>query len=343
MKKNTLYKSIVLCTLAVATFSIHAEDPKKEYPQWYKFFEPIMSDYAKLNWYNVFKNNGYDVTKPPTTPTIKKNYLGQIEQEHFDDSKQYSFKDVAGDIPEDIVDLIEQLKDSQRFVDFGLQVPKGILLYGPPGTGKTLFARAIAGEADAGFFHASGSEFIEMFVGVGAQRVRQLFSQADTYIKTHPGKKAIIFIDEIDSIGGSRSSYGMGNSEQQQTINELLNQMDGYKTNNDIIVIAATNVVDMLDTALTRPGRFDIHIEIPLASYKTRVAVLNHYVQKIPTDKVGVINIDAIARATEGFSNADLKMVVDYAAKLAVRTKSVQVTQKHFEQAAQKIKEQQNK
>src|SRR5213075_1959229 len=209
--------------------------------------------------------------------------------------------DVAG--VEEAKDLLEEiiafLKDPKKFTKLGGRIPKGVLLMGSPGTGKTLLSRAIAGEAGVPFFSISGSDFVEMFVGVGASRVRELFEQ---------GKKhapCIIFIDEIDAVGRHRGAgLGGGHDEREQTLNQLLVEMDGFESNEGVILIAATNRPDVLDPALLRPGRFDRHVVVPLPDLKGREGILKVHTRKTPLSEV---DLDAIARGTPGFSGADLE------------------------------------
>ncbi|KAI0727233.1 ATP-dependent metallopeptidase Hfl [Fomitopsis betulina] len=241
----------------------------------------------------------------------------------------YKFSDVHGvdEAKDELQEVVEFLKDPTTFATLGGKLPKGVLLTGPPGTGKTMLARAVAGEAGVPFFFASGSDFDEMFVGVGARRVRELFASAR---KRQP---AIIFIDELDAIGGKRS-----NRDQQylrQTLNQLLVEMDGFLPNEGVIVIAATNFPDSLDPALVRPGRFDRHIAVPLPDVRGRVQILNHHMKDVTTEH----GVDAmvIARGTPGFSGADLQNMVNMAAVQASREGAKAVDLKHFEWAKDRI------
>lgn len=245
----------------------------------------------------------------------------------------FTFRDLAGDIPEDIREIADVIRDPLPFSRVGAHVPKGILLYGPPGTGKTSIARAIAGEAAADFFQASGSEFIELYVGMGPKRVRELFDQA------RKCTKAIIFIDEIDAIGIKRT--GETNSEYRNTLNELLRQMDGF-TGNNITVIAATNRVEDLDAALLRPGRFDRLVEIPLPNQQSREDIFKLYGAKITYH--GPLTIYAeLAQKSFGFSGADIKNVINEAAVLAAREKSDSVTEEHLRKSLDKAVQQKRK
>ena len=242
------------------------------------------------------------------------------------------FDDVAGidEAKEELEEIVDYLKDPMRFQRLGGKIPKGALLVGPPGTGKTLLARAIAGEANVPFFTISGSDFVEMFVGVGASRVRDMFEQAK---KNAP---CIIFIDEIDAVGRSRGAgLGGGNDEREQTLNQLLVEMDGFEANEGIILIAATNRPDVLDPALLRPGRFDRQVVVPNPDLIGREKILNVHIKKVPLGPD--VNVRTIARGTPGFSGADLANLVNEAALLAARRNKRLVTNKEFEDAKDKI------
>jgi len=246
--------------------------------------------------------------------------------------KKVTFKDVAGveEAKEELKEIIDFLKDPQKFQRLGGRIPKGVLLVGAPGTGKTLLARAVAGEADVPFFSISGSDFVEMFVGVGASRVRDLFEQ---------GKKhapCLIFIDEIDAVGRQRGAgLGGGHDEREQTLNQLLVEMDGFDSNEGIILIAATNRPDILDSALLRPGRFDRRIVVNMPDVKGREEILRVHVRRIPIDKD--VDLKILARSTPGFSGADLSNMVNEAALLAARNGQEKVTMKDFEAAKDKV------
>ena len=247
-------------------------------------------------------------------------------------SGRVMFRDVAGcdEAKEEVVEIVEYLKDPQKFQKLGGKIPKGVLLAGPPGTGKTLLARAIAGEANVPFFSISGSDFVEMFVGVGASRVRDLFEQ---------GKKnapCIIFIDEIDAVGRHRGAgLGGGNDEREQTLNQLLVEMDGFETNEGVILIAATNRPDVLDPALTRPGRFDRQVIVSLADIRGREAILKVHMSKVPL--AADVDPFVIAQGTPGFSGADLANLVNEAALLAARRNQRSVMMRDFEEAKDKV------
>jgi len=243
-----------------------------------------------------------------------------------------TFEDVAGvdEAKEDLEEIVEFLRDPQKFQRLGGRIPRGVLLVGPPGTGKTLLARAIAGEASVPFFTISGSDFVEMFVGVGACRVRDMFEQAK---KNAP---CIIFIDEIDAVGRHRGAgLGGGNDEREQTLNQLLVEMDGFEANEGVILIAATNRPDVLDPALLRPGRFDRQIVVPNPDVIGREKILKVHVRKVPL--APGVNLRTIARGTPGFSGADLMNLVNEAALLAARRGKRLVTMHEFEDAKDKV------
>ncbi|MGX9355288.1 ATP-dependent zinc metalloprotease FtsH [Roseobacteraceae bacterium S113] len=243
-----------------------------------------------------------------------------------------TFDDVAGidEAKEELEEIVEFLRNPQKFSRLGGKIPKGALLVGPPGTGKTLLARAIAGEAGVPFFTISGSDFVEMFVGVGASRVRDMFEQAK---KNAP---CIVFIDEIDAVGRARGAgYGGGNDEREQTLNQLLVEMDGFEANEGVIIVAATNRRDVLDPALLRPGRFDRQVTVPNPDIKGREKILNVHARKIPLGPDADMRI--IARGTPGFSGADLANLVNEAALMAARVGRRFVTMEDFEQAKDKV------
>lgn len=249
-----------------------------------------------------------------------------------EDEIKVTFKDVAGaeEAKDEVSELVDFLKDPTKFQKLGGRIPSGVLMVGSPGTGKTLLARAIAGEAKVPFFTISGSDFVEMFVGVGASRVRDMFETA----KKHA--PCIIFIDEIDAVGRHRGAgVGGGHDEREQTLNQLLVEMDGFEGNEGVIVIAATNRPDVLDPALLRPGRFDRQVVVPLPDIRGREQILKVHVRKIPesTD----VKLGIIARGTPGFSGADLANLVNEAALFAARENSKDVNMSHFERAKDKI------
>ena len=243
-----------------------------------------------------------------------------------------TFDDVAGidEAKEELEEIVEFLRHPQKFSRLGGKIPKGALLVGPPGTGKTLLARAIAGEAGVPFFTISGSDFVEMFVGVGASRVRDMFEQAK---KNAP---CIVFIDEIDAVGRSRGvGYGGGNDEREQTLNQLLVEMDGFEANEGIIIVAATNRPDVLDPALLRPGRFDRQVQVPNPDIKGREKILGVHARKVPLGPD--VDLRIIARGTPGFSGADLANLVNESALMAARVGRRFVTMEDFENAKDKV------
>ncbi|OWY37576.1 cell division protein FtsH [Xenophilus sp. AP218F] len=248
------------------------------------------------------------------------------------DSNTVVFADVAGcdEAKEEVKEIVDYLRDPSRYQSLGGRIPRGILLAGSPGTGKTLLAKAIAGEAKVPFFSISGSDFVEMFVGVGAARVRDMFEQAK---KNSP---CIIFIDEIDAVGRQRGAgLGGGNDEREQTLNQLLVEMDGFDTNSTVIVIAATNRPDVLDPALQRPGRFDRQVIVPLPDIRGREQILNVHMRKVPI--AADVNAEVIARGTPGFSGADLANLINEAALFAARRNKRLVDMEDLESAKDKI------
>ncbi|MBO4424924.1 MAG: ATP-dependent zinc metalloprotease FtsH [Spirochaetales bacterium] len=264
---------------------------------------------------------------------------GQMMQFGKSHAKQYTdkdikitFKDVAGqkEAKYELQEVVEFLKDPKKYSEIGAKIPKGVLLVGPPGTGKTLIAKAVAGEAGVSFFHTSGSDFVEMFVGMGAARVRDLFDQGRKH------SPCILFIDEIDAVGRSRGSgLGGGHDEREQTLNQILVEMDGFDTTTGVIVIAATNRADVLDPALLRPGRFDRQVAITLPNINEREDILKIHASHVKTDPE--VDLKKIARATPGASGADLANLVNEAALFATRQGRKMVTMADFEQARDKM------
>jgi cell division protease FtsH len=251
---------------------------------------------------------------------------------YHDEGKKVSFTDVAGqkDAKFELEEVVEFLKNPQKFTKMGARIPKGVLLVGMPGTGKTLMARSVAGEAGVAFFHMSGSDFVEMFVGVGASRVRDLFEQGR---KNSP---CIIFIDELDAVGRTRGAgYGGGHDEREQTLNQLLVEMDGFDSKDNVIILAATNRPDVLDPALLRPGRFDRQVVIAMPDIKEREAILQIHSSKIQMDKA--IDLANIAKATPGMSGADIANLVNEAALFAARKDKNEVQMSDFEEARDKV------
>ena len=250
-----------------------------------------------------------------------------------EDKNKITFKDVAG-LPEEreeLQEIVEFLKYPKKFIDMGARIPKGVLLVGQPGTGKTLLAKAVAGEAGVPFFSISGSDFVEMYVGVGASRVRELFSEAKS-----KGGPCIIFIDEIDAVGRQRGAgLGGGHDEREQTLNQLLVEMDGFGTNSGIIVLAATNRPDILDRALQRPGRFDRQIIVPAPDVKAREEILQLYAKKKKLAKD--IDLSVLAKNTAGFTGADLENMMNEAALLAARKDRTTITMEDLEDAMTKV------
>ena len=251
---------------------------------------------------------------------------------HSDEKIKVTFKDVAGadEAKQELEEVVEFLKHPKKFNDLGARIPKGVLLFGPPGTGKTLLARAVAGEAGVPFFSISGSDFVEMFVGVGASRVRDLFEQAK---KNAP---CIVFIDEIDAVGRQRGAgLGGGHDEREQTLNQLLVEMDGFGVNEGIIIIAATNRPDILDPALLRPGRFDRQIVVDRPDVRGREEILKVHVKGKPLAKE--VDLDVLARRTPGFTGADLSNLVNEAALLAARRNKKRVEMGEMEEAVERV------
>ncbi|HHY75750.1 MAG TPA: ATP-dependent metallopeptidase FtsH/Yme1/Tma family protein [Firmicutes bacterium] len=246
--------------------------------------------------------------------------------------EKVTFADVAGceEAKEELQEIVDFLKNSKKYVEMGARIPKGVLLFGPPGTGKTYIARAVAGEAGVPFLSISGSDFVEMFVGVGAARVRDLFEQAK---KRAP---AIVFIDEIDAVGRMRGAgMGGGHDEREQTLNQLLVEMDGFSTNQGIIVMAATNRPDILDPALLRPGRFDRHVVLDKPDLRARVEILKVHTRGKPLSKD--VDLEVIAKSTAGFTPADLENLVNEAALLAARRRKRKITMEEIEEATQRV------
>ena len=258
--------------------------------------------------------------------------FGKSRARLVENTKKVTFADVAGadEAKQELEEVVDFLKDPAKFQRLGGKIPKGVLMVGPPGTGKTLLAKAVAGEADVPFFSISGSDFVEMFVGVGASRVRDMFAQAK---KNAP---CLLFIDEIDAVGRHRGAgLGGGNDEREQTLNQLLVEMDGFEDKENVILIAATNRPDVLDPALLRPGRFDRQVTVTNPDKKGREEILKVHVKKVPLAKD--VNLSVIARGTPGFSGADLANLVNEAALLAARKNKTKVTSKDFDEAKDKV------
>lgn len=249
-----------------------------------------------------------------------------------DDKKKITFEDVAGtdEEKEELKEIVEFLKQPKKFVELGARIPKGVLLVGPPGTGKTLLAKAVSGEAGVPFFSISGSDFVEMFVGVGASRVRDLFEQAK---KNAP---SIVFIDEIDAVGRHRGAgLGGGHDEREQTLNQLLVEMDGFGVNEGVIILAATNRPDILDPALLRPGRFDRRVVVGLPDIKGREEILRVHSKKKPLSSD--VSLGDLAKSTPGFTGADLENLLNEAALLAARSNKKQIGMEEIKEAVFKV------
>ncbi|MDF2627023.1 MAG: ftsH3 [Symbiobacteriaceae bacterium] len=251
---------------------------------------------------------------------------------HTDDRKRVTFDDVAGieEVKEELVEIVDFLKHPKRYMELGARIPKGVLLFGSPGTGKTLLAKAVAGEAGVPFFSISGSDFVEMFVGVGASRVRDLFEQAK---KNSP---CIVFIDEIDAVGRQRGAgYGGGHDEREQTLNQLLVEMDGFGANEGIIIMAATNRPDVLDPALLRPGRFDRQIVLDRPDLKGRTAIFKVHAKGKPLDTD--VDLEVLAKRTPGFTGADIANLMNEAALLAARRRKKKISHEDLEDAIDRV------
>jgi len=278
-------------------------------------------------WNRMYRNmagglGGRDVT----------DFLHGSAKREVKDASQVTFADVAGqdNAKREVAELVDFLKNPEQYRKLGAEPPRGVLMVGPPGTGKTLLARALAGEAGVPFFYISASEFIEVFVGVGASRVRKMFEEAK---KRAP---SIIFIDELDSIGRVRGTgLGGGHDEREQTLNQILAEMDGFQGHEAVIVLAATNRPDVLDPALLRPGRFDRHVTLELPDKPAREAILKVHVRKVPL--ASDVDVSIIASSTPGFSGADLKNMVNEAAMMAAREGETQVAMRHFDEMRDKV------
>jgi ATP-dependent Zn protease len=301
---------------------------------------PIIQELAALSQFNQQNREALYEALTEDPDVIIERHSTISSKPHSNNEphqKTYTFQDLAGHIPQDVREVTDFIKNAEQYERVGAQMPKGILLHGPGGTGKTSIARAIAGEVDAAFFQASGSDFVEVYVGVGPQRVRELFDQARHALQAKTVERAIIFIDEIDAIGSSRG--GEANSEYRNTLNELLNQLDGFDQSENIFIVAATNMPAVLDKALLRPGRFDRIVEIPLPSQTSRRDIFSHYIKSIAYTG----STDAITNAsnkTPGFSGAEIKNIVNEAAILAARENIDYVAERHLEHACNKALQQ---
>lgn len=281
---------------------------------------------GKIITYEHLKNALEQTAKSITLRGDKKHRLKTIR---LDKEQPHGFELLAGEINQDITDLVLQLRHPERFKKLGIERPRGFLFVGPPGTGKTSLARAIADETDCDFISVSASEFIELYVGVGAQRVRELFDQARKRAQHNGNKTTIIFIDDLDAIG-KRSSFA-GDTETQRTLVELLNQLDGFNRDENIVVIGATNNPQGIDSALKRPGRFEVIIEVPMPDENKRHDILQFYAKERPVDPA--LNVRFYAMKTRNFSPADLRMMVNQAAKFALREGAETITSVHFDKA----------
>ncbi|CBY10282.1 unnamed protein product [Oikopleura dioica] len=274
-----------------------------------------------------------DATKRLSKSAKESGLFGETEEEEYlVESSDKNFSDVRGmdEILDEFEQAVDLLTNGDKYAKIGAKVPRGILLNGPPGTGKTLIAKAIAGEAGVPFLYASGSQFDEMYVGVGAKRIRKLFEQARN------NAPCIIFIDEIDAVGGKRKSGGQSSDYSRMTINQLLQEMDGFKGNDGVLVVAATNLKDVLDPALLRPGRFDLSVDVPTPNKKGRKEILEHYFGKVKHDSAS-ISLERIASITSGMTGAQLENIVNQAAIRAVRQSHEIVDLSHLEYAFDKI------
>ena len=274
---------------------------------------------------NFFKKINNPVPAFAQTKLEKENN----SEEHSGSKSKTTFRDVAGldEVKEELFEVVDFMKNPEKYIKMGAKIPKGILFYGPPGTGKTLLASAVAGETNSSFFNVTGSEFVEKYVGVGAKRVRTLFEKAR---KEAP---SIIFIDEIDAIGARRHSES--NNEKDQTLNQLLVEMDGFNKDDNIIIIGATNRLDLLDEALLRPGRFDRHIRINSPNYHSRYEILKVHTNNKPLHKE--VDLKMLARKTHGFNGAHLANIANEAAIFAVRDNSKEITTYHFDKALERV------
>ena len=304
---------------------IKAELPPQP-PWWMSIFSSILPMLIIVGlWFMLMNQGGAGGGKVMN--------FGKSRARRYDEEKlKITFKDVAGaeEAKQELEEVVEFLKHPQKYNDLGAKIPKGVLLYGPPGTGKTLLAKAVAGEAGVPFFSISGSDFVEMFVGVGASRVRDLFDQAK---KSAP---CIVFIDEIDAVGRQRGAgLGGGHDEREQTLNQLLVEMDGFSANEGIIMIAATNRPDILDPALLRPGRFDRQIVVDRPDIKGRTEILKVHVKGKPIGQD--VNLDVIAQRTPGFTGADLSNLVNEAALLTARKDKKAINMPEMEEAAERV------
>lgn len=278
---------------------------------------------------NIINNFLKKINNPVPVFAQTKLEKENCTDDHNSSKPQTTFRDVAGldEVKEELFEVVDFMKSPDKYIKMGAKIPKGILFYGPPGTGKTLLASAVAGETDSSFFNVTGSEFVEKYVGVGAKRVRTLFEKAR---KEAP---SIIFIDEIDAIGARRHSES--NNEKDQTLNQLLVEMDGFNKDDNIIIVGATNRLDLLDEALLRPGRFDRHIRINSPNYNSRYEILKVHTSNKPLHKE--VDLKLLARKTHGFNGAHLANIANEAAIFAVRDNSREITSYHFDKALERV------
>ena len=278
---------------------------------------------------NIINNFLKKINNPVPVFAQTKLEKENCSEDHNSSKPKTTFRDVAGldEVKEELFEVVDFMKSPDKYIKMGAKIPKGILFYGPPGTGKTLLASAVAGETDSSFFNVTGSEFVEKYVGVGAKRVRTLFEKAR---KEAP---SIIFIDEIDAIGARRHSES--NNEKDQTLNQLLVEMDGFNKDDNIIIVGATNRLDLLDEALLRPGRFDRHIRINSPNYNSRYEILKVHTKNKPLHKG--VDLKLLARKTHGFNGAHLANIANEAAIFAVRDNSSEITNYHFDKAIERV------
>ena len=278
---------------------------------------------------NIINNFLKKINNPVPVFAQTKLEKENCSDDHNSSKPKTTFRDVAGldEVKEELFEVVDFMKSPEKYIKMGAKIPKGILFYGPPGTGKTLLASAIAGETDSSFFNVTGSEFVEKYVGVGAKRVRTLFEKAR---KEAP---SIIFIDEIDAIGARRHSES--NNEKDQTLNQLLVEMDGFNKDDNIIIVGATNRLDLLDEALLRPGRFDRHIRINSPNYHSRYEILKVHTKNKPLNKD--VDLKLLARKTHGFNGAHLANIANEAAIFAVRDNCSEITTYHFDKALERV------
>ncbi|UEL46132.1 ATP-dependent zinc metalloprotease FtsH [Terrisporobacter hibernicus] len=278
---------------------------------------------------NIINNFLKKINNPVPVFAQTKLEKENCTEDHSSSKPKTTFRDVAGldEVKEELFEVVDFMKSPDKYIKMGAKIPKGILFYGPPGTGKTLLASAVAGETDSSFFNVTGSEFVEKYVGVGAKRVRTLFEKAR---KEAP---SIIFIDEIDAIGARRHSES--NNEKDQTLNQLLVEMDGFNKDDNIIIVGATNRLDLLDEALLRPGRFDRHIRINSPNYNSRYEILKVHTNNKPLHKD--VDLKLLARKTHGFNGAHLANIANEAAIFAVRDNSSEISNYHFDKAIERV------